>query len=69
METYTKKRIFSLKVTNFLLSRGAELIEIRSGEVMNDPRACTFLFARNEKLSEALTALEEHNKMKKLMPN
>lgn len=61
----SKKRIFSMKVVNFLLKHGAELLEVRTGEVRNDPKALTFLFANNEKLSKALTALDEHNKAKK----
>ena len=62
-----KKRIFSMKVTNFLLKNGAELLEVRSGEVKNNPEACTFLFANDEKLSKALMALKQHNEAKKLM--
>ncbi|MFY0762144.1 hypothetical protein AB1K32_25420 [Metabacillus dongyingensis] len=56
----TKKRIFTLKVVNFLIKNGAELLEVRTGEVINNPEACTFLFANDEKLSKALSALNHH---------
>ncbi|MFA1512856.1 hypothetical protein ACDN41_26860 [Priestia aryabhattai] len=62
-----KKRIFSMKVVNFLLKHGAELLEVRTGEVKNDPKALTFLFANDEKLSEALIALKRYNETKRLM--
>ncbi len=62
-----KKRIFKIKVANFLLKYGAELLEVRTGEVKEDPKACTFLFTNDDKLSGALIALKEHNKAKRLM--
>ncbi|MDY8162296.1 hypothetical protein [Bacillus thuringiensis] len=62
-----KKRIFKIKVANFLLKYGAELLEVRTGEVEDDPKACTFLFTNDDKLSGALIALKEHNKAKRLM--
>lgn len=62
-----KKRIFKVKVVNFLLKHGAELLEVRTGEVEDDPKACTFLFTNDDKLSGALIALKERNKAKRLM--
>lgn len=58
MKNNKKKRIFKINVANFLIKNGAELIEIRSGEVKDDPKAITFLFRNNEKLSEALLNLK-----------
>ncbi|WHY28111.1 hypothetical protein [Bacillus wiedmannii] len=62
-----KKRIFSMKVTNFLLKHGAELLEVRTGEVENDPKACTFLFANDDKLSKAFIELKRHTESRRLM--
>lgn len=53
-----KKRIFKFNVANFLIKNGAELVEIRAGEVKDDPKAITFLFRNDEKLSEALLNLQ-----------
>ena len=50
----TNKRIFNIKVADFLISNGAELVEIRTGEVRDRPERQTFLFKNDVKLSEAL---------------
>ncbi|MFD6442386.1 hypothetical protein ACFWDG_21965 [Peribacillus sp. NPDC060186] len=54
----SKKRIFKINVANFLIKHGAELIEIRDGEVEHDPKCPTFLFKNDERLSEALLNLK-----------
>ncbi|OSY00331.1 hypothetical protein BTJ45_02937 [Bacillus mycoides] len=58
MNNSKKKRIFKINVANFLIKNGAELVEIRDGEVKDDPKAITFLFRNDEKLSEALLNLK-----------
>ncbi|GAB6496591.1 hypothetical protein OA45_00073 [Bacillus sp. UMTAT18] len=62
-----KKRVFKIKVVNFLLKHGAELLEVRTGEVEDEPTACTFLFANNDKLSKAFVALKAHTESRRLM--
>ncbi|MEM4997890.1 DUF5659 domain-containing protein [Priestia megaterium] len=57
----TKKRIFNIKVANFLISNGAELVEIRTGEVKDRPERQTFLFKNDVKLSEALMIYSNHS--------
>ncbi|MDR7244237.1 DUF5659 domain-containing protein [Priestia megaterium] len=56
-----KKRIFNIKVANFLISNGAELVEIRTGEVQNRPERQTFLFKNDVKLSEALMSYKTNS--------
>ncbi|MGX5612273.1 DUF5659 domain-containing protein [Bacillus toyonensis] len=58
MNNSKKKRIFKINVANFLIKNGAELVEIRGGEVKDDPKAITFLFKNDAKLSEALLNLK-----------
>ncbi|MDQ1144022.1 hypothetical protein QE429_000849 [Bacillus sp. SORGH_AS 510] len=53
------KRIFSVKMANFLLSFGAELVEIRCGEVKHKPKRQTFLFKNDDRLSEALLSYQK----------
>ncbi|WP_185152146.1 DUF5659 domain-containing protein [Peribacillus simplex] len=50
----SKKRIFNIKMANFLISNGAELLEARQGEVKDKPERVTFLFKNDERLSKAL---------------
>ncbi|MFC8563506.1 DUF5659 domain-containing protein [Peribacillus frigoritolerans] len=50
----SKKRIFNLKMANFLISNGAELLETRQGEVRDKPERHTFIFKNDERLSKAL---------------
>ncbi|MFE0564658.1 DUF5659 domain-containing protein [Priestia megaterium] len=57
----TNKRIFNIKVANFLISNGAELVEIRTGEVKDRPERQTFLFKNDVKLSEALMSYKNHS--------
>ncbi|WP_164745588.1 DUF5659 domain-containing protein [Neobacillus mesonae] len=48
------KRIFNKKTAAFLITNGAELIDVRKGEVANKPNWQTFIFKDDEKLSKAL---------------
>ncbi|WP_374148412.1 DUF5659 domain-containing protein [Priestia megaterium] len=57
----SKKRIFNMKVATFLILHGAELVEIRNGEVKDKPERQTFLFKKDAKLSEALMNYKNHS--------
>lgn len=48
------KRIFNFKTATHVLSQGAELLEIRSGEIKERSYRQTFIFKDDEKLSAAL---------------
>ncbi|KRF52727.1 hypothetical protein ASG98_19670 [Bacillus sp. Soil531] len=57
----SKKRIFNMRVATFLISHGAELVEIRTGEVKDRPERQTFLFKKDAKLSEALISYKNNS--------